>query len=59
MRIGSHRLRVRRLCEQYRRRMRNEGLWDMFINHGAQIAFAKSFCANGTKVIFLKSKSGL
>lgn len=42
MRIGSHRLRVRRLCEHHRRRMRNEGLWDMFINHGAQIAFAKS-----------------
>lgn len=42
MRIGTHRLRVRRLCEKHRRRMRNEGLWDMFINHGAQIAFAKS-----------------
>lgn len=42
MRVRVNRLRVRRLCEQHRRRMRNEGLWDMFINHGAQIAFAKS-----------------
>lgn len=42
MRIGAHRLRIQRLCEQHKRRVRNEGLWDMFINHGAQIAFAKS-----------------